>query len=242
MKNIKIVDMTLRKSVQSPSAAMSFKEKIDIARELDRIGVDIIETIPISDQKSDALLIKTIASIVTKSAVSCQVGFDSASVDAAWAAVSSAKNPRLLVSVPVSAVQMEYVCRRKGPKILELITELVTRCAAHCSSVEFSAEDATRAESDFLRKAISCAIKAGATDITVCDSAGIMLPDEFTRFVAELKNDIAEIVNISLSTECSDSIGMASASAFSSINAGVCQIKTSGKRRRWIQSMARQSR
>lgn len=226
MKTIQIADMTMRASTQNGGFSLSFKEKLDVARELDRLCVDVIETVPIVSEKPDSLLIKTISSIVTNSTVSVPVGYTAEAVDVAWAAVSVAKKPRLLVNVPVSPVQMEYVCHMKPSSVIEMISEVVAKCKSYCADVEFSAEDATRAEKGFLYQAIDAAIRSGAGTVTICDSAGVMLPEEFTGFIGEICQAVPAMKDVAISIECSDELGMASASAFSAISAGARQIKT----------------
>jgi 2-isopropylmalate synthase len=226
MKTIKIADITLRRAGAAPGCSVSFKEKLDIAAELDKLGADVIETAPIQNVKADSLLIKTIASMVSRSAISVPVGRAAESVEIAWAAIKQAKRPRLLVSVPVSSVQMEYSCHMKGPQVLELIKNQVKACAELCPDVEFAAEDATRAEWSFLTEAIKAAIAAGAKTVAVCDSAGNMLPDELISFIGRLYADVPELKSITLSAECSDELGMAAAGAISAISAGAGQIKT----------------
>ena len=226
MKQIRITDMTLREESTTPSFSLSFKEKIELARELDKLGIDVIETAPITEEKTDALLVRTIASLVKNAVLTCPAGLTEDAVDTAWNAVMGAAHPRLLVSIPVSTVQMEYLCRRKPAQVAELIPQLVGAAAKLCQDVEFAAEDATRADPDFLCAAIESAITAGAKTVTVCDTAGTMLPDEFSAFIAGLYEKVPALQYVTLSVQCSDELGMAAACAFAAVSAGAGQIKT----------------
>lgn len=225
MKTIKIADMTLRQAASSQSFSLSFKEKLELVRELDRLGTDVIETAPITDGKTDALLIRTLASITKNSVLSCAAGLTTESVNAAWEAVKGATKPRLHVIVPVSPVQMEYVCGKKPDAILALITELVSESAKLCPDVEFSADDAMRAEPEFLSAAVTAAIEAGAKIVTLCDTAGTFMPDEFAGFIAGLYERAPVMQKAELSIQCSNELNMAAACVFASIAAGASQIK-----------------
>ena len=221
MRKISIADMTIRESV------MSFKEKLEAAKQLDKLGVDVIELPQIKDGKTDTLLIKTIAGLVKNSIVSGAVGMTVDSVNATWQAVSAAAKPRLQVTLPTSAVQMEYVCKKKPAQMLDMITELVGACAKNCKDVEFVATDATRSEREFLYSAVKAAIEAGATVITLCDTAGIMIPDEMKAFVNDVKTAVPEIEKAVISVVCSDELQMANANSFAAAAiAGADQIKT----------------
>jgi len=226
MSQIYISDITLREESKRDDLNFSFKEKLEIAKQLDRLHVDVIETAPITKGKSDILFLHTICPVVKNSVISCPVSMDAANMEIAFDAIKTAAKPRLDLQVPVSTVQMEYLCHLKPDKVLELTRELVTKAVALCNDVEVSFLDATRAEDEFLYSIIDVAIQCGAKTITVCDSAGSMLPMEFAQFITDIKEKVPAVKDIQLSVECSDELGMASATAISCIGAGVTQIKT----------------
>lgn len=223
MKKVSITDVTIRKA--SENGALSFKEKIEIAKALDRLNVSAIELSPITNQKTDLLLIKTIASVVKNASISLPVGMTEGEAELAWSAVSSAVRPRLVVSLPTSSVQMEFIARKKPAAMLETIDTVIRKCASLCHDVEFCAEDATRAEFDFLVQAIETAIAAGTTSITLCDTAGIMLPEEFAAFVQKLYVQIPSLRNVFVKVLCSDALGLAAASAITAVGVGAAGIK-----------------
>lgn len=226
MKKIEISDITLRHMIEEGKTPVSFNEKTVIVKELDKLNLDVIETAPIVNGKKDVLFLHTIAPLVENSVIACPCGLTEESVKETYDAIKIANKPRLVIPVPVSIVQMEYVCKLKPAKVLELINKLVSFACELCDDVELEMLDATRSEKDFLRSAIDTAVSAGAKTITVSDSAGDMLPEEMFEFIKMLKDDIACLDNVKLSVECNDKLKMAVAVAASAISAGADQIKT----------------
>lgn len=226
MKKITITDATLRECARKGDLALSFKEKIEIAKLLDKLGIDVIEAAPVTDEKIDTLVLRTISPLLKNSILSCPAGCTVEEADRAMKAISGAAKPRLLVSLPVSAVQMEYFYHKKPAQMLELIAMLTKHCSSICADVEFSAIDATRADKAYLFEAIKAAVDNGAKTVTVCDTAGALLPDEFAALIKELYKAVPEVKDVILSAECSDALDMANACVFSCIGAGATQIKT----------------
>ncbi len=218
MKTLKFIDMTLRQ------AGPSFKEKLEIARSLDRLRADTIELAPISGSKADQLANRTIASMV-QTRISAAVNIADGNVEETWESVKIAKKPKLNLIAPVSPVQMEYISHKKAPAMLAAIEEQVKKARFLSEYVEFTAEDATRAETEFLYKALNTAIAAGANKITVCDTAGIMMPDEFGVFISEIFKNVPGLADIELYVENSDAMGMALASAAAAVRAGAAGVK-----------------
>ena len=181
MREIRISDETMKKAAQSKELALTFKEKLELAKLLDNLGVSVIEVEGIEKPKADALRIKSIASLVKNCCVAVPVKFDGSDVEAVWAALAEAKNPRLQVQVATSPAVMEYVHRTKAAAMVTAVSDTIKACAAHTSNVEFIADDATRTDGAYLREIIAAAIEAGATTVTVCDDAGKMLPGEIAE-------------------------------------------------------------
>ena len=226
MKKITIADATLREGSRRGELALSFKEKLEIAKLLDNLNVDVIEAAPVVDEKIDTLVLRTISPLLKNSVLSCPVGSSVEEADRAFSSISAAKKPRLLVSLPVSTVQMEYLCHKKPAAMLELIGSLTAHCVSLCNDVEFAAVDATRAEKEYLFEAVKVAIANGAKTVTLCDTAGALLPSEFRALINELYEAVPELNNVSLCAECSNALDMANACVFSCIDAGATQIKT----------------
>ncbi len=224
MKKVWIGDLTLREN-PGQNRELSFKEKIQVTKLLDTMGVDLIETAPFSGSKTDVLFLHTIAPIVKNAVLSCPVKLSEDSVENAWDAIKKANRPRLHVMIPTSTVQMEYICRKKPKAVLELIDTLCRKAASLCPDVEFSALDATRSEKDFLIKALNTAVKAGAKTVTLCDSVGTMLPREAADFFREVTQNVEGMDACVLGAEFSNTTGLGAACAISALDAGVSQIK-----------------
>jgi len=224
MKKITISDMTLKQA--SGAYNLSFKEKIEIAKLLDRLNVSVIELAPSTGSKVDDVLIRTICSCVKNSAVSLPVSLTENGANEAFELIKNAKHPRLQINVPMSTVQMEYICHKKPAKVLEMITELVSQAKKLCADVDFVAVDATRSDAEFLKNAVKAAIDAGASVITLCDNAGETTTDEFIDFVSTLKNDVAELSDVKLSVNASNELGMAVSTVLAAVKMGVDEIKT----------------
>ncbi|MCI5779298.1 MAG: hypothetical protein MR051_05730 [Lentisphaeria bacterium] len=225
MKRAVVADATLR--VCDPVACtLGFKEKIEIVKHLDRLCVDVIETAPLLNGKSDVLLLHTLAPLTEKRVLSCAMPLDESLLEITVQAVSKAAHPRINVIAPVSTVQMEYHCHRKPEAVLEHIGSVVAAIKAAGIEVELSLADATRAEREFLAAAVTRGVEAGAKIVTICDSAGLMLPGELSDFISDLKANVPALSRAVLSVECSDELHMAPACAVACLRAGAEQIKT----------------
>ncbi len=226
MRTIWIADRTLTEAGKNAGVALSFKERIEVARHLDNLHADIIELPPIENTRTDTLLVRTISSFVKYSCLSMPVGMTEASIEEAWQSVRGAKHPRLRVVLPLSPVQMEYVCHKKAPKMIELITQLVTKAASLCPDIEFCAADATRAEEQVLADALTAAVEAGATTVTVYDNAATMMPEALGGFLSDLRESIPALAKVRLGNCCENKYGMALAATMTAIKAGADEVKT----------------
>lgn len=222
MRCIALSDITLK---TANGLALSFKEKIELAKLLDRLNVSGIELAPIQNKKIDSLLVKSVAMAAKNAIVAVPVSQNVESVDIAWAAVKEARKPRLQVQAPMSSTQMEYFWHKKPDKMLEAIAQLVKACREKCADVEFIADDACRSEREFLYQAIKVAVDAGATTVTLCDAAGLMFPEEFTSFIHDVKANVPETASVKLGVLCSNALSMAGACAIAAIRAGADEIK-----------------
>lgn len=222
MKRIRIAD----KTVTCLSSELSFREKTEIARQLDKLGVDVIELPLIKNEKTDVLLIKNIANVVEKAAVSVRSGFTKESAALAASCVKDAKISVMEVALPMAPAQMEYVCGLKPDKMLLKVTEMVKLAKELCNIVEFTALDATRSERKFLYKAISAAIEAGAEVVTICDDAGVSDAEEFSDFIKDVFSNVSRIDNITVCVDVNNAINMSVASIAAALRNGVSAIKT----------------
>lgn len=222
MQEIRISDATIK---QVSDIQLSFREKLELSKLLDKLGVSAIELEPIRQIKADSLLVKSVASAVRDSIVAVPVELNNQSVEITWNALKGARRARLQIEAPVSSVQMEYIFHKKPEAMLEAIKNTVAACRAKTDDVEFIADDATRSDADFLYKAVSAAISAGAGTVTVCDTAGAMLADEFSEFIRELYENVPELYNVTMGVSCSDSLSMASACAIAAVRCGARELK-----------------
>ena len=223
MNEVRISDVTMKQTVKGIS--LSFKEKLELSKLLDKLGASVIELEGIEQTKIDSLRIKSIASAVKHSIVAVPVALTRESVQTVWNALKEARHPRLQVVASVSPVQMEYIFHKKPDAMLEAIRDTVSACRELTAEVEFVADDATRSDEAFLFSAVNTAIDAGAKTITVCDTAGTMLPDEFAAFLQNLYENIPALQEVTLGISCSNALSMADACAIAAIRVGAREIK-----------------
>ncbi len=228
MKQIKISDITMKNTADGFS--LSFREKIELAKLLDSLGTSVIELEGVGESRTDALRVKSIASAVKNSTLAVPVALNGENIETVWNALKNAKHPRLQVFAPVSSVQMEYLYHKKPEAVINDIKESISACKNLCSDVEFVAEDATRSDGAFLSSVITTAVKAGATTITVCDSAGTMLPNEFADFIENLINTTPALKEVDLGVNLNDEIFLADACAIAAVEKGATEIKAAAYR------------
>ena len=228
MQKLSIADITLKQAAKSGNCLLSFREKIEIAKLLNKIHVSVIELPAIVKEKTDMLLIKSISSCVTASSIiAVPVNLSEGDVERVAQALSGAKSPRIQIEVPTSTVQMEYICGKKPAAVIDMIADLTKRAKALCSDVEFIADDATRSEPDFLYKAIATAIENGATTVTLSDTAGKMFPEDISAMISDLYKNVPEAENINIGFQCGNELEMATAGSVSAIKAGANEVKVS---------------
>lgn len=226
MRDIAISDITLTQAGKNGKLNLSFREKIEIAKLLDKLGVNVIEVGTITEKKVDALLIKSIATALKDSVLCAGVTLEKESIEETWNALKEASHPRLQLCAPLSAVQMEYIAHKKPTAMLTSIKEIIQTCRTYTEDVEFAAGDATRSDEAFLYEALQCAIDAGASTITICDSAGTMLPDEFEAFFHKLYENVTGLHDVRVGVCCSNALSMADSSGIAAVRSGCAEVKT----------------
>lgn len=223
MNHIKISDITMKQVAENFS--LSFKEKIELAKQLDKLGTAVIELEGLENPRLDSLRIKSVASAVTDSVVAVPVALSEDSVRNTWNALRLANHPRLQVCASVSPVQMEYLFHKKPDAMLTAIAQITALCRSLCEDVEFIAQDATRSEPALLKQAITAAIDAGASTVTVCDTAGTSLPEEFGAFIGNLYETVPALKSVCLGVNCANTIAMADACCVAAAAQGAAEIK-----------------
>ncbi len=222
---IQIFDTTLRDGEQSPGAAMTHEEKLQIAELLDEMGVDIIEAGFAIASPGDFKAVQEIAKIVKRASVCSlsRAGFKD--IDRAGEAVKGAHRPRIHTFISTSPVHMKHKLNMGENAVLEAIGASVTRARNYTSEVEWSAEDATRTVPDFLCKCVDVAINAGATVINVPDTVGYSTPQEFFDIITMLRNKVPNADKVIFSTHCHNDLGLAVANSLAGVLAGARQVE-----------------
>lgn len=221
MRTISISDQTLL----TPSAlSAGFRQKLEAARKLDHLGLTAVEMPRLSGRDADMLLMRSLCSTVKHGVLACRTGLTAADVQSAWDAVKGAPHPRLVVAMPLTAAQLEYICHLKPPKALEKITELVSAARKLCGDVEFVCGDVTRAEIPYAMEAIKTALAAGAVRIALEDAAGLSLPQEIAELV-RLARETAG-ADTPIAVRCGNELGLAISCAVAALQAGADEIKT----------------
>ncbi len=227
MRRIKIFDTTLRDGEQSPGASMSVEEKVEVARMLEDLGVDLIEAgFPISSPVQFEG-VKKVASSVERPVVVALARCVEKDIDAVYEALKDRRKDKRMVHVFIatSPIHRMYKLRMEKEEILERIRKYVSYAKKYFELVEFSAEDASRTEIPFLIEAYKTAIEAGATTINVPDTVGYALPDEFGELIRTLKEGVPGIENVDLSVHCHNDLGLAVANSLAAIQNGATQVE-----------------
>ncbi len=224
-RKIEIFDTTLRDGEQTPGISLNVKEKLEIARQLEKLSVDVIEAgVPIAS-KGDFNAVKTIAENIRGPVIAglARAGFKD--IDCAAEAVKAADRPRIHTFIASSPIHMKYKLKMTEEQVLESAVAAVKRAKSYVEDVEFSAEDASRSDVEFLCRLYSAAIKAGATVINVPDTVGYTTPKEFGNLIRTLMGRIPEIDKVKVSVHCHDDLGMAVANSLEAIVWGATQIE-----------------
>jgi len=220
-----IFDTTLRDGEQSPGASMSQEEKLEVAHVLDEMGVDIIEAGFPAASEGDFESVREIAK-AAKNSVICglsRAGF--ADIDSAGEAIQPAKRGRIHTFISTSPLHMKYKLGKEPHEVLEAVTSSVTRARQYTDDVQWSAEDATRTEHDFLCRCVEAAIQAGATTVNIPDTVGYTVPEEFYALITMLRERVPGAADIILSTHCHNDLGLAVANSLAGGRAGARQIE-----------------
>ncbi|MBR4833028.1 MAG: 2-isopropylmalate synthase, partial [Thermoguttaceae bacterium] len=224
-RNIVIFDTTLRDGEQSPGASMNLQEKLEVAKALVELGVDVIEAgFPIASP-GDFEAVREIAKIVKGSSVCGLARCVPADIDRAWEALREAEDPRIHVFLATSAIHREFKLRMTEDEIVARAVEGVKRAKSYCSNVEFSPEDACRTEIDFLCRVVEATIAAGATTVNIPDTVGYTTPPEMTERIKTLLNRVPNIDKATISIHCHNDLGMAVANSLAAVAAGAGQIE-----------------
>jgi len=224
-ERVYIFDTTLRDGEQSPGNTMNTQEKLRVARQLELLGVDIIEAgFPIaSDGDFDA--VRLIAEAIKNSEVAGLARANEEDIDRAWEAIKVAAKPRIHTFISTSDIHLKHQFRKNRDEILKIAVGAVKRAKKYTDNVEFSAMDATRSDWDYLCKVFSEVIDAGAITINVPDTVGYTVPEEFGRLIRYIKENVPNISKAVISVHCHNDLGLAVANSIAAIQNGARQIE-----------------
>ncbi len=225
MDRIKIFDTTLRDGEQSPGCSMNLREKIEVAKCLERLKVDVIEAGFAISSPGDFESVHTIAKTVKDCSVASLARASVKDIDTAWDAVREATDPRIHLFIATSPLHMEYKLRMTPEQVLEKTATMVAHARKYCSNVEFSAEDATRSDWDFLVKIVDTAIRNGASVVNIPDTVGYTTPNEMRDLIAYLIAHVPNADKAEFSVHCHNDLGMAVANSLGGVLGGARQIE-----------------
>ena len=223
--NIKIFDTTMRDGEQSPGASMNIEEKIKIAQALETLGVDIIEAGFPAASKGDFNAVKEISSIVKDSQVCALSRASQSDIQSAADALKSASRPRIHTFISTSELHMKHKLQLDPDQVYQKVIDSVSFARNLCDDIEWSCEDGTRTDLDFMCKTVEAAIKNGASTINIPDTVGYSVPEEFTKIITHLRNNVPNIDKVTLSTHCHNDLGLAVANSLAGVKAGARQIE-----------------
>lgn len=226
MKNhVAIFDTTLRDGEQSPGCSMTLGEKLEVARQLEELGVDVIEAGFAIASKGDFESIKQVARTVKKSGVAAFARALPKDIEAAWEAVRESPRPRIHTFIATSDIHMKYKLKKTREEVLEIAEKSVRMARNLCPEVEFAAEDATRSDPEFLYRVFETVIKAGACVINVPDTVGYTTPQEYGRLITGVRENVRGIEKATISVHCHNDLGMAVANTLAAAYAGAGQLE-----------------
>ena len=225
MEKIIIFDTTLRDGEQAPGATMNIEEKLLIAKALEKMHVDVIEAGFPAASEGDFNAVNRIAKTIKDSTICGLARAKKHDIEITAKAVRDAASPRIHTFIATSAIHLEFKLKMSQHQVLEAIKDSVTLAKNLCAQVDWSPEDATRSNHDFLFKAIETAIDSGATTINIPDTVGYTTPEEYYNLIFAIKNNVSNIDKAIISTHCHDDLGLAVANSLAALKAGARQIE-----------------
>jgi len=224
-KRIYIFDTTLRDGEQSPGCSMNLEEKVRMARQLEQLRVDVIEAgFPVASV-GDFEAVQVVAKTVEHSAVAALCRTVKADIDRAWSVLQYAKKPRIHTFIATSDIHLVHKLRKTREEVLHDVVSAVSHAKSLCPDVEFSCEDASRTDFDYLCEVVEAAIEAGATVINLPDTVGYAVPEEYGAMFRMVKERVKNIENVTLSAHCHNDLGLAVANSLAAIRNGACQVE-----------------
>ena len=222
---ITVFDTTLRDGEQSPGCSMNHQEKLRLAQQLDRLGVDVIEAgFPIASD-GDFEAVKAVATMIRRPVIAGLARACRPDIERAWQALQAAARPRIHVFLATSDIHLKYKLRITREQCLEQAREAVAFARSLCSDVEFSPEDSTRTDPDFLCAVLDAVVEAGATTLNIPDTVGYTVPAEFGELISTIGRKVRGIERVTISAHCHNDLGLAVANSMAAVAAGARQVE-----------------
>jgi 2-isopropylmalate synthase len=225
MERITVFDTTLRDGEQSPGCSMNVQEKLRLAHQLDRLGVDVIEAgFPIASE-GDFAAVQAIAAVVRRPVIAGLARACAQDIERAWQALKGAECPRIHVFLATSDIHLQYKLKITRQQCFEQARDSVRLAKSFCPNVEFSPEDATRTDPEFLFEILNAVVEAGATTLNIPDTVGYTMPAEFACLIRNIGERVRAIENVIISAHCHNDLGLAVANSLAAIEAGARQVE-----------------
>ena len=227
MPNEKVIifDTTLRDGEQAAGAAMTLDEKLEIAKQLEKLRVDVIEAGFAASSPGDFAAVQTIAKEIRTPIIASLAHANLAAVDKAAEALKSASRPRIHVFLSSSDIHIMHQLRKNREEVMDMAVAAVARAKTYVEDVEFSPMDATRTEPSYLYSLIEAAINAGATTVNIPDTVGYAIPEEFAELIVGIRNNVTNIDRAVMSVHCHDDLGLSVANSLAAVKVGVRQVE-----------------
>ena len=222
---ITIFDTTLRDGEQSAGIGMTGDEKLEIARQLARLRVDVIEVGFAASSPGDFEAVKTIAREVKGPVIASLARAHPVDVDQAWDALKGGENPRIHVFLSSSDIHIMHQLRKNREEVMDMAVSMVERAKKHCDNVEFSPMDATRTMPEYLYRLLEAVINAGATTVNIADTVGYAIPSQFAQLLKDIQENVPNIHRATLSVHCHNDLGLSVSNSIAAIQAGARQVE-----------------
>ena len=220
-----IFDTTLRDGEQSAGIGMTGEEKLEIARQLARLRVDVIEAGFAASSPGDFQAVKTIAQEVKGPVITSLARAHPTDVDQAWEALKGGENPRIHVFLSSSDIHIMHQLRKNREEVMDMAVSMVERAKKYCDNVEFSPMDATRTNPEYLYQLLEAVINAGATTVNIADTVGYAIPSQFARLIRDIQENVSNIHRAVVSVHCHNDLGLSVSNSVAAIEAGARQVE-----------------
>src|SRR5512136_1628968 len=225
MDNVIIFDTTLRDGEQAAGAMLNMQEKLEIAKQLERLGVDVIEAGFPATSPGDFEAVKLIAKEVRYSSICALTHANAKAIDTAWDAVKEAMKPRIHVFLSTSDIHMAHQLKKNRDEVMALARDMVARARSYTEDVEFSPMDASRTDPEFLHAIVQATIEAGASTVNIPDTVGYSIPEEFGKLIRGIFEKVPNANKAVISVHCRNDLGLAVANSLEAVRQGARQVE-----------------